>query len=220
MDKKTLDFLKNLKKNNNREWFNENKTVFKTAQDDFTEFVENLITSAIKMDPELKGVRAKDCIFRIYKDVRFARDKSPYKENFGAFLVPGGKKSGRAGYYIHVEPGGNTMVAGGLYMPPGPNLNKIRAHIATNSKDLRKLIKSAAFKKDFGELDGERLKTAPKGYPKDHPDLDLLQLKSFTVFKKVSDATVLKSDFSKTILTGFKKIKPLVTFLNEGLAAK
>ena len=180
---KTIDFLKKIKNNNQRDWFEVNKDKYLSAKEEFEIEVEKIIKGVAKFDksinPDLKG---KDCTFRIYKDVRFSKDKSPYKTNMGASISPGGKKSLIAGYYLHVEPG-SAFLAGGAWMPEPETLQAIRQEIDYNPTPLLKILKSAAFKKYFKGLDEEgKLKTAPKGFEKDHPQLELLKNKSFVLF--------------------------------------
>lgn len=220
MEKRILDFLKALRKNNRREWFIENRDLYRQAQDDFSTFTNELIAGIEKFDPSIRGVRAGDCFFRIFRDVRFSRDKSPYKTNFGAFVVPGGKKSGLAGYYLHVEPGNRSMIAGGIHMPPAPALKKIRAHIDTRYQELNVILKRKAFRDYYGGLDADKLKTAPRGYSPDHPALDLLVFKSYTVARMVGDDELLKKDFMQKALRGFRLEKDFIDFLNRGLRKK
>ncbi|MCR9142836.1 MAG: DUF2461 domain-containing protein [bacterium] len=217
MERATLDFFKQLKRNNHKEWFHEHRPQYEAALADFTNHVSTLIQGARKIEPDLGPLPPKDAIFRIFRDVRFAKDKTPYKSHFGAFIAPGGRKGNRAGYYVHIEPGGESMIAGGVYMPPGPQLLKIRTAIAADSAPLRKILKSAKFKRSFGEFTGERLKTIPRGFAKDHPDQDLLKLKSFIVWRKLPDAAVLQADLAKVTLADFKILKPLTAYLNSAL---
>ncbi|MBK8413382.1 MAG: DUF2461 domain-containing protein [Bacteroidetes bacterium] len=135
--KRTLDFLKALKKNNNREWFDVNRSKYEEAKADFEKFVETLLPLLSKENSKLKDLKVKDCVFRIYRDVRFSKNKDPYKTNFGAYFVEGGKKSSKAGYYIQIEPG-NSFLAGGCWMPEAPVLKAIRQEIDYNLKDFEK----------------------------------------------------------------------------------
>lgn len=217
MDRATLDFFKQLKRNNNKEWFHGHRPEYEAALAGFTSHVTKLIPGARKLIPDLGPLNPKDAIFRIFRDVRFAKDKTPYKAHFGAFIAQGGRKGNRAGYYVHIEPGGESMVAGGIYMPPGPELLKIRTAIAGNAAPLRKILKSAKFQKTFGTFTGEQLKTIPRGFPKDHPEQDLLKLKGFIVWRKLTDAQVLKNDLIKSTLADFKLLAPLNEYLNQAL---
>ncbi|EQA43499.1 PF09365 family protein [Leptospira broomii serovar Hurstbridge str. 5399] len=216
MHKQVLDFLKNLSKNNNRDWFKKNEIIYRSSLNEFYEFVEDLILGIQTFDPSIRNRSAKECVFRIYKDVRFSKDKSPYKTNFGAWIGTAGKKEASAGYYIHVAPG-ESMVAGGLYLPPSPALLSVRNAIASDSKELRSIIGAKSFKNQFKELEGERLNSAPKGFSKDHPDIDLLRLKSFIAIRKFSDKEVLDDHFVKLCLKSFEQMLPLNRFLNKAI---
>ncbi len=214
--KSTLDFLTAIKCNNNRDWFIANRPLYQSAKDNFDSFVQEVINGIIKFDPILKGLEAKSCVYRFNRDIRFSSDKSPYKSHFGAFIVRGGKKNGDrlAGYYFHIEPG-QSILAGGAYMPPAPWLAAIREKIDERPDELHKIIKNKNFIKYFGELSGEKLKTMPKGYPKDHPQIELLKLKSYLVVNEVPDKMVLSNDLFEHVISVFKAMKPLNDYLNE-----
>lgn len=212
----TLDFLEKIRKNNDREWFARNRNLYESAKTEFETFVQELIGKITEFDPILKGLEANSCIFRINRDTRFSHDKSPYKTNFGAFIVRGGRKNGDrfAGYYLHLEPG-SCMVAGGAYMPPTPWLSAIREKIAENPSDFIKIISSRRFKEAFGNLTGEKLKTTPKGYPSDHPQIDLLRHKSYLVVSEITDKEVTDPGFMSKVIQLFKAMKPLNDYLND-----
>jgi uncharacterized protein (TIGR02453 family) len=214
--KSTLDFLNGLKHNNYREWFQANQAEYKDAKSNVESFVQDLLNEIVTFDPILKGLEVKNCFFRINRDIRFSNDKSPYKTNFGAFIVKGGKKNGDkfAGYYFHLEPGG-SMIAGGAYVPPSPWLNAIREKISEETDEFLSIINDKNFKKYFGTIEGERLKTAPKGYPSDHPHIELLKLKSFLAMKEVPDTMVLAPDYFTYVVEGFRTMKPLNDFLSN-----
>ena len=214
--KSTLDFLTSLKCNNNRDWFLLNRPMYLNAKVNFELFVQEIINEIIVFEPIMKGLEAKSCIFRINRDIRFSNDKSPYKSNFGAFIVQGGKKNGDkfAGYYFHIEPG-KSMIAGGAYIPPAPWLSAIREKISENPDEFIKITKSKDFIKYFGKIDGEKLKTAPKGYPSNHPQIELLKFKSYLVVNEVSDKIIPGNDFSDHVLNVFKAMKPLNDYLND-----
>lgn len=216
---KTIAFLKSIKSNNNRDWFEKNKEKYLQAKAEHELFVDAILKGLVKFDkrisPDMKG---KDCVFRIYKDVRFSKDKTPYKTNFGASMSPGGKKSIVAGYYLHVEPGA-SFLAGGVYMPEPELLNAIRQEIDYNPEPLFKIMKSASFKKFFKGFDDEgKLKTAPKGFEKDHPNLELLKNKHFLVSYPISDKDLQAKDFEKLVVSGFKAMHPLIEYLREASA--
>jgi uncharacterized protein (TIGR02453 family) len=212
----TLAFLSDIRKNNNREWFNANRSRYTDARNDFRNFVQTLIDEIIKFDPILKGLEADSCIYRINRDIRFSNDKTIYKSHFGAFIVRGGRKNGdrHAGYYVHIEPGGNSMIAGGAYLPPMPWLTGIRERIDEEGNILRKILSDKDFKKYFGGIEGDTLKSAPKGFSRDHPDIDLLKMKSFLVSRMISDREIAGENAFDMILEGCRLMKPFHDFLN------
>jgi uncharacterized protein (TIGR02453 family) len=215
INKSTLDFLTGVKNNNTREWFNANRPAYSSAKDNFESFVQEIIDGIILFEPIMKGLEAKSCVYRINRDIRFSNDKSPYKSHFGAFIVRGGKKNGDkfAGYYFHVEPG-KSILAGGAYMPPAPWLSAIREKISDEPEEFLKITNNKDFIKYFGSLDGEKLKTAPKGYPKDHPMVEFLKFKSFLVVNEASDKLVLSNEYKDHVIKVFKAMKPLNDYLN------
>ena len=162
--KTILTFLTALKGNNNRDWFQEHKAEYLAAKDQFEGFFNHIIPQIRKFDPDIGTITAKECVFRIYRDVRFSKDKSPYKTNMGGFIVPGGRKSGKAGYYLHIDPEG-SFIAGGMYMPPNDMLKKIRQEIVYNTKDYKKIIYKESFVKAFGSVEGRKINTPTQGFP-------------------------------------------------------
>ncbi len=211
-----LKFLKSLAKNNDRGWFEEHKAEFIVAKDEFQLVVSALLKEMIAFDSQLAGLDPKKLTFRIYRDVRFSKDKRPYKTNMGATFAPGGKLMAKPGYYFHIEPGNKSFVAGGLYMPASEDLAKIRQEIDYNAKSLMKIFLEAKFKKLFGSFDDfDKLKTAPKGFAKDHPQLEWLKLKSFIVTHYFSDKDVLEKNFLTKVSSTFRTLKPLNDFLGE-----
>jgi uncharacterized protein (TIGR02453 family) len=216
INKNTLDYLKAIGKNNSREWFLENKSIYNEARGNFESFAQQLINEISVFEPIMKGLEVKSCVYRFNRDIRFSNDKSPYKTHFGAFIVRGGKKNGDklAGYYFHIEPG-KSIIAGGAYMPPAPWLSSIREKIDEEPEVIVGILKNKEFIKYFGELTGEKLKKAPKGYPADHPHADLLKFKSYLVVNEVTDKYVLSDDFFNHVVSVFKAMKPLNDFLND-----
>src|SRR5579871_1151311 len=203
-----LKFLKDVAKNNNREWFEKNKNVYLEAKSSFEDFLEDFHKELLKFDESLGGLNPRKLGFRIYRDVRFSKDKRPYKTNMVAGMSPHGKMEQEPGYYIHFEPGNKNMIAGGLYMPNPENLAKIRQEIDYNPKGLLKILNDKEFKKYFkGLSDWDRVKTAPKGYPKDHPQIELLKNKSFTVSCQFTDAEVKDPKFLKKVVVIAKQVK-------------
>jgi len=216
--KDILNFLKDIKSNNNREWFNANKKVYESAKAQFEDFTNILILKIKEFDDSLDVNSAKECLFRIYKDVRFSKNKEPYKPNFGAYIAKGGRKSEFAGYYIHLESGA-SFAGGGIYCPQPKVLRSVREDIYNDASQIKKIISGKKFKSVFPEIYGEKLKTAPKGFPKDFPDIDLLNFKSYTVVKSFSDKAVLSNSFFDDILSVFKTQKPFNDYLNKILKA-
>jgi uncharacterized protein (TIGR02453 family) len=213
-----LKFLKDITKNNNREWFEKNKPRYLEAKLEFEDFLEALHKELLKFDEGLASLNPRKLGFRIYRDVRFSKDKRPYKVNMGAGFSPGGKMMQEPGYYIHIEPG-KSFVAGGMYMPTPENLSKIRQEIDYNSHSLLKILNDKSFKKYFDGLDDfDKLKTMPKGYPKDHPQIDLLKHKSFIVFYSFTDKDVSDKKFVTAIGAAAKNIKKLNDFLSNAIA--
>lgn len=218
--KSILPFLRKLKQNNHKVWFDENRSTYEVSKKEWEAFVEAVIAKIALKDPTISTLKPKECIFRINRDVRFSNDKSPYKTNFGAFICKGGKKSQMAGYYIHLEPG-NSFVGGGLWMPMPPQLAKLRQEIDYNFPAFKKIIQSANFKKTYGTLDMGKdvsLSRVPKGYESDNPAADFLKLKSFVATKAITDKEVTQDDFVKIILSSFSALQPLIYFINEGIA--
>lgn len=213
----TLDFLTGLKYNNAREWFNSNRKRYDAAKVEYEGFVQAVIERIVAFDPILKGLEAKNCIYRINRDIRFSPDKTIYKTHLGAFIVKGGKKNGDrfAGYYIHIEPGNSSMIAGGAYIPPMPWLTAIRNNIDEKGEIFLKIINSKEFRAVFGEIEGEKLKGAPKGFSRDNHYIDLLRMKSYLASSIISDKIVLSADFIDFITKACKAMKPLNDFLND-----
>ncbi len=208
-----LHFLNGLKENNTREWMDEHKPTYQECRKAMIEIIENQIEAIAKWEPGLETLTAKECIFRINRDIRFSKNKQPYKQHFGAFIAQGGRHTEFAGYYVHIEPN-NTFVGGGIYMPPSEILKKIRQEIDYNASDFHKITDDNKFKQFFGEVQGERLKTSPKGYPKDHPEIDLLRLKSFTATHHFKDEEVIKENFNQKITEVFEVLRPFNQFLD------
>ncbi len=215
---KTFSFLKDLAKNNNRDWFTKNKSRFEEANTEFKNFIGALIPVVAKFDKGVAGLEAKDCVFRIYRDVRFSKDKSPYKNHFGAHIIAGGKKSEgmRAGYYMHIAPG-ECFLAGGAHTPPSEWINAIRKEIHFNAKELKKIIGTKDFKKYFGKITGEKLSSVPRGYDKNHPEIELLKYKSYLAVHNMNEKQVTSKDFPAHCAKVFKAMQPFDKFLNQSM---
>jgi uncharacterized protein (TIGR02453 family) len=217
INKSTLEFLSDLKKNNDREWFLKNRSRYLEVKSNYECFIQAVINEISTFDPILKGLEATSCTYRINRDIRFSSDKTLYKTHLGAFIVRGGKQNGNryAGYYVHVEPGNNSMIAGGAYIPPSPWLKLIREKIYEQGDKFLKLIGNKEFVKFFGQLEGEKLKTAPKGFPKDHPNIEILKFKSYLVTRMISDKEIIGKDCFDLIIRASRVMKPLNDFLND-----
>ena len=216
--KRTLGFLKKLSRNNNREWFEKNKPTYLSIKEEFELFVGDVLHEMIPYDQSLEGLDPRKLTFRIYRDVRFSKNKTPYKTYLSAGMSSAGKGTGIPGYYFQIEPGNKSMIASGLYLPPAENLAKIRQEIDYNGDKLKALLSEKKFKKLFGPLwSGDKLKTMPKGYSIDHPHIEYLKLKSFMAMHTFKDADVLQNNFIRKLIDSMKATKPLNDFLNEAL---
>jgi len=217
----TIKFLKDLRKNNNKPWFEKNRKVYEAAKADFAGFIQKVIDQHAKNDPSIKNLVAKDCMFRINRDVRFSKDKSPYKTNFGASINKGGKKAWNfAGYYFQVQPGRN-FAGGGIWMPEPNELKKVRQEIDYNFAGFKKIIGSKKFKSIYGDLDRSAeflLSRVPKGYEPGNPAADYLKLKSFVAISFFSDADLVSKNLVKKTVAAFEALQPLIEFINESVA--
>lgn len=219
IEPQTLKFLKGLQKNNNREWFEKNRAAYEAARIDFQNFLQLVIDDLGKSDLSIAGLTARDCLFRINRDVRFSKDKSPYKTAFGASIKREGKKSPFAGYYFHLEPG-KSFVGGGLWMPDAAALKKMRQEIDYCSDEFFSIVQAKKFKAVFGDIykGGDvSLSTTPKGYEKDHPAIGYLKLKSFIAEQHLSDEELTKATLHKKTVQAFEALQPLLQFINRTL---
>lgn len=217
IDKEIVDFLTDLANNNNREWFAENKERYKSAADKFNVFVDSMIAKIATFDSSVANLQAKDTVFRIYKDVRFSKDKLPYKNHFGAYICPGGRKSTKAGYYIHIEPISESFIGGGIHCPQPKELKAIRSEIYYNVDKYKSIINNSDFKKTYGTQFGDKLKTAPKGFDKEFEDLELIKYKEYSFGKFFDNDYVQADSFSDNLIADFKTLKPYNDFLNEAV---
>lgn len=211
-----FNFLRELIQNNHRDWFEQHREQYRHAKEEFETFVAFLIPLVAELDPDVGLLSPKETMFRIYRDVRFSKDKRPYKTNMGSFITKGGKKSPFAGYYFHLEPG-NSFLGGGAYMPPPKALKAIREQIFENPAEFRKLIEAPDFANYFDLSANQKLKTAPRGFPKDFPDIELLRFKGYAVMHPLTNQQVLAPDLTDTLKTGFEKMKPLNDYLNRAI---
>jgi uncharacterized protein (TIGR02453 family) len=216
----TLKFLKELAKNNNKEWFDANRKKYETARADYIALADAIIKGFCKKDKDFEQLEGRKCLFRINRDIRFSKDKSPYKTNFGASFEKGGRISPWAGYYLHIEPGNKSFIAGGVWQPEPDRMKKIRQEIDYNWSGFQKIISNKKFKSLFGDLEKTKetsLSREPKGYEKDNAAIGYIKLKSWVVSAPLADADVTGKDLLKKILSGFEVMQPLIVFLNEAL---
>ncbi|MFC0515926.1 DUF2461 domain-containing protein [Mucilaginibacter angelicae] len=215
----SLDFLKDLADNNNREWFAANKERYEKGRENVIDFTAKVLDSVRKIEAGMdENLDAKKCVMRIYRDIRFSKNKLPYKNNFGVSLPTSGLKGGGVEYYLHIQPG-NSFIGGGYWMPEAPDLKSIRQEIDYNAADLKKIIDDKEFVKLFGDFrKQEQLKSVPKGYEPDNENIDLLKLKSFVAWHKLDDKELTAAGSEKLIADVCGMIHPLNVFLKNALA--
>jgi uncharacterized protein (TIGR02453 family) len=207
-----FDFLRRLRQNNNHEWFELHRTEYDQARMLFEEFIQGLIFRFDTIEP-LGDLAAKDAIFRINNNLRFARNMPPYKNHLSAVLAPGGRHSLQLPYYIHIMPDGGSLIAGGAHMPTSSDLQAIRSAIARDPVKIGRVIEAPAFRKYFAGISGEKLKTAPRGYAVDDPQIELIRHKQFMVHHSLSDEQVLGPDFADHAMAVFAAMKPFLDYL-------
>ena len=219
----SLSFLRELIANNHKEWFDANKNYFQEAKNEFDRFVDRLIPEIRSFDPTIGSITAKDCVYRIYRDVRFSNNKTPYKNHFGAYIAQGGRKSMLAGYYFHIEPADagyldHSMWAGGIYCPDAAMLKAIRTDIYEHTDEYKALIQNEEFTGAFSWFNGNMLSTAPKGFPKDFPDINLIKRKDYTFYRNI-DEKILQSDslIGETVRI-YKLMLPFNQFMNRAIS--
>lgn len=210
----TLEFLRELRVNNNRDWFTRHKKRYQAEHAHMVGFAEALINRMSEYD-HLEPMSGKQSLFRIYRDVRFSSDKTPYKSHFSGRLKRATKKL-RGGYYYHLEPGG-SFLGGGFWGPNAADLKRIREELAADAEPMRKLISDPVFVDTFGSLQGEQLKTAPQGYPRDHPNIDLLRYKQFLLSRSFTDEEVTAPDFLDQVVETFRRMRPFFDYMSEVL---
>jgi uncharacterized protein (TIGR02453 family) len=212
----TLQFLRDLALNNDRDWFADHKRQYEQARKDASQFFDAVIRRLSDHQPSLAGLTAKDCMFRIYRDTRFSNNKLPYKTAMGAFMAPGGRKSMHPGYYIHLEPG-KGFAGGGLWMPPAPLLKAVRQEIDYNWKEFSGLLGDSTFTRVYGSLEGEQLSRPPKGYAADHPGINELKRKSWVGSRPISDAEWTSPHAVDHVADILLALRPVITFLDTPL---
>ncbi len=213
-----LAFLKKLQVNNDKAWMDAHRDDYQAARASFVELISRLLRGLEAEDEGMRGLDSKKCLFRINRDIRFSKDKSPYKINFGAALSEGGRKSGNAAYYLHLQPHDESFIGGGIYQPPREVLAKVRQEIDYNSSELLRIASAPDFKGHFGAIQGDALKHAPKGYEPDHPNIELLKLKDYIVLRKLTDQEVTDAQFPERALAIFKTMIPFVHYLNVAVS--
>jgi uncharacterized protein (TIGR02453 family) len=215
----TYDFLKELVENNNREWFQANKDRYEAARENVIAFTAALLKQMHQIDPNIdEALDAKKCVMRIYRDIRFRKDKTPYKDNFGISIPTKGLKLGRAEYYLQISPR-NSMIAGGYWMPEAAHLKAIRQEIDYNARDLKKIIDDPEFIRLFGDFrKQESLKSVPREYNPENENIELLKLKSFVAFCNLKDEELMQQDAVANVTNICSKIYPLNVFLNNALS--
>lgn len=214
--REVLQFLSELKENNNKEWFDQNRTRYEASRKKVLFLTELVNHEIAKFDPEIGIQDPKSCVFRIFRDVRFSNDKTPYKVNMGSYIASGGKNSVNAGYYIHIEPGG-SFVGGGSYCPPPDVLKAIRTEIFDRTDDFKKIVHSKSFQKAYPDMYEDKLKTPPKGFPKDFPDIDILKYKSYAFTSRIDDSVVIADDYVERIMSVLRELTPVNQFINEAI---
>ena len=211
-----VEFLKELGENNNKPWFDANRTRYEKMKVEWLETVASLIKEVASFDKDIEDLEPKNCVFRINRDVRFAKDKSPYKTNISAYLSKGGKKSLYGGYYIQISPS-ESFLAGGMWMPEPAQLQAIRQEIDYHSDTFKKIIENKTFVKLFGELENQKLSSVPKGFEKDNPNAELLKFKSFVAIHKLEEKDFLDKNFVKNTVEMIRELKPFNDFLNKAI---
>ncbi len=222
LSKDSLQFLDDLKANNNRDWFLDNKKQYEVFKKDYQQLVADFLDAMKPLDPTLEMLEVKNCTFRINRDIRFSKDKSPYKDHVGIWMSSGAKGMNRSGYYVHIARTG-SFIAGGFYCPEAEDLKKVRKEIAFFHEDLEEIMNNKSFQKEFGDFDRNEnnlLKNPPRGYEKDHPAIEFLKLKSFETSQKFNIEEVLKKDFVSKMTQKLIVLKPLNDFINRALTAE
>ena len=215
----TLSFLKALKKNNNKVWFDEHRKEYESARADVERLVQAILDMHAKNDPFVATLNAKECIFRINRDIRFSKDKSPYKTNFGVRIRTGAKKYPFSDYYVHIEPGG-SFAGGGLYQPEAKELKMMRQEIDYNPDEFRSIVESKKFKSVFGTLDNDpslKISRVPKDFDKESPVAEYLKYKSYIAFINLPDEILTDKTLVKRITDAFVVLQPLLSFINRSM---
>jgi uncharacterized protein (TIGR02453 family) len=211
-----LQFLTNLQENNHKDWFDLHKKEYDQLRGDWIQLAAIIIKQTADFDEDVLDLDPKKCIFRINRDVRFSKNKAPYKNNFGISLSKGGKNTDFCGYYIHLQPG-ESFIAGGSYQPMPDKLAAIRQEIDYNLEEFKSIISHKEFVKHFGKLSGDKLQRPPKGYDAENPAIEYIKHKGFLAFLKIEDKNLTEKELLKHCLSAFKAMKPLNDFLNRAI---
>lgn len=217
LEPQTLNFLSALKKNNTKAWFDSHRAAYEAARIDFSNFIQLVIDDLQRTDATIAGIKSRDCLFRINRDIRFSNDKTPYKSNMGASIKRGGRKSPFAGYYFHVEQGA-SFIGGGMWMPDAKPLKAVRQEIDYNWEEFQSILSAKNFKQTFGDLykgADQSLSGVPKGYEKENPAAAYLKLKSFIAETRISDEELTKATLHRKTVNAFKALVPLLAFINR-----
>ncbi len=212
----TFDYLRQLRQNNNREWFHSHRKEYDRVKAGMEALIAELI-GKIGAFENFATLQVKECNYRIARDVRFSADKSPYKTWLAASFAEGGRKASRMDYYLHIQPDGESFLGGGMYAPTPEQLARYRQEVDYNAAGLKAILGNTDFAATFGEPEGTQLKTAPKGYAKDHPDIDLLRRTQLFFWHKFTDAEVLSADFGDRVTAACRVLKPFLDFMNAAL---
>lgn len=213
-----LDFLSRLAENNNKEWMDAHRKEYQQARRHFKNLTAQVLEGLKVNDEGLLHVRPEDCLFRINRDIRFSPNKAPYKSWMAAAIAEGGRHAPTAHYYFHLQPGNESLVAGGIYAPPPGQLSKIRQEVDYNAAELKEIVEQPRFQELFGPIQGEKLQRPPKGYPASHPNIELLKLKSFLAMRTFKDEEVRAPQFAERLLEAFRTLQPFNEYLNVAVS--
>lgn len=211
------DFLTDLAQNNNREWFEAHRTEYQALREDFCAFVGQVIEGVAEWDDGVRWKDPKDCMFRIYRDVRFSTDKAPYKTVFAAHVSDRPRRGGPPGYYFEVDHTGTLLAGGGIWLPEPALLARLRDHIAEHPERLQKVLRARGFQKTWGDLQGDVLKRAPRGYTEDTPLIEHIKRKSYIVWREHDARTVTHDEALAWVVDSFRAARPLVDWIREGI---
>lgn len=213
LPKRSLQFLRELRKHNDRDWFNARKEHYHAAREPVVQLADEVLAGLRRTDV-IETPDGKSAMYRIYRDVRFSKDKTPYNVHWSA-LFKRATAARRGSYYLRIEPGGKSLAGGGFWGPNSSDMKLIRSHIAAEPDRFRKVLRAAKFREMFGELKGEKVKSAPRGWPKDHPDIDLLRFKQFFAGRSFTDKEVLQPDFASEVVRTYTALLPFFDYMSE-----